>query len=186
MTPRPTSDLPQRLAGRAIARAVPATWIPIDSDAVTGAGGPLATPGGPGGLSGASSPGGPAGFIDLICAEPRGAGPPGFAENCVVTVADLPPGASVEDWHRDSTAQIMTSIPGAQLIDITEWDMDDRTGLLRSGVYINDTVSVTVLQGSWVSGASRRGFSATFSCPTRSCDTAALRFSDMALTLEEI
>ena len=104
----------------------------------------------------------------------------------MVTVADLPPGASVEDWHRDSTAQIMTSIPGAQLIDITEWDMDDRTGLLRSGVYINDTVSVTFLQWSWVSGASRRGFSATFSCPTRSCDTAALRFSDMALTLEEI
>ena len=131
-------------------------------------------------------PAGLAGFIDLICAEPRSAGPPGFAENCVVTVADLPPGASVEDWHRDSTAQIMSSIPGAQLIDITEWDMDDRTGLLRSGVYINDTVSVTFLQWSWVSGASRRGFSATFSCPTRSCDTAALRFSDMALTLEEI
>ena len=30
MTPRPTSDLPQRLAGRAIAMAVPATWIAID------------------------------------------------------------------------------------------------------------------------------------------------------------
>ena len=183
MTPRPTSDLPQRLAGRAIAMAVPATWILIDSDAVTGAGGLADGPGDPGGPHG---PAGLAGFIDLICAEPRSAGPPGFAENCVVTVADLPPGASVEDWHRDSTAQIMTSIPGAQLIDITEWDMDDRTGLLRSGVYINDTVSVTFLQWSWVSGASRRGFSATFSCPTRSCDTAALRFSDMALTLEEI
>ena len=183
MTPRPTSDLPQRLAGRAIAMAVPATWIPIDADAGTGAGGLADSPGDPGGPHG---PAGLAGFIDLICAEPRSAGPPGFAENCVVTVADLPPGASVEDWHRDSTAQIMTSIPGAQLIDITEWDMDDRTGLLRSGVYINDTVSVTFLQWSWVSGASRRGFSATFSCPTRSCDTAALRFSDMALTLEEI
>ena len=183
MTPRPTSDLPQRLAGRAIAMAVPATWIPIDSDAVTGAGGLADSPGDPGGPHG---PAGLAGFIDLICAEPRSAGPPGFAENCVVTVADLPPGASDEDWHRHSTAQIMTSIPGAQLIDITEWDMDDRTGLLRSGVYINDTVSVTFLQWSWVSGASRRGFSATFSCPTRSCDTAALRFSDMALTLEEI
>ena len=103
----------------------------------------------------------------------------------MVTVAALPAGTSAEDWYRDSTAQLMTSVPGVELIDISEWEAAGQ-GLLRSGVYINDAVSATFLQWSWVSEASRRGFTATFSCPTHACFTAAPRFLDMVLTLEEI
>ena len=47
-------------------------------------------------------------------------------------------------------------------------------------------VSVTALQWTWVSKTSRRGFTATFSCPTRSCAAAVERFLAMITTLEEI
>ncbi|WP_232023117.1 hypothetical protein [Actinomyces viscosus] len=121
--------------------------------------------------------------MDLICAEQPDA--PRFAENCVITVAELAGGLSAEDWFRDSTTQLVSSIPGFQLIDITEWEPVG-PGLLRSGVYIQDAVSVTALQWTWVSEISRRGFTATFSCPTRNCAAAVERFLAMIMTLEEI
>ncbi|EGQ74420.1 hypothetical protein [Actinomyces sp. oral taxon 448] len=167
--PRPTSPLPRTVSGRAVEMSLPDTWAQLDPEVLRETGAP---------------PGTVTEFIDLACAEPlRG---PGFAENCVVTVVALPTGTSEEDWYRDSTAQIMSSIPGVQMIDMSEWDVDERTGLLRSGVYISDTVSVTFLQWSWVGRTSRRGITATFSCPTSTCAAAAPRFSDMALTLKEI
>lgn len=157
------------MSGRAVEMSLPDTWAQLDPEVLRETGTP---------------PGTVTEFIDLACAEPlRG---PGFAENCVVTVVALPTGTSEEDWYRDSTAQIMSSIPGVQMIDMSEWDVDERTGLLRSGVYISDTVSVTFLQWSWVGRTSRRGITATFSCPTSTCAAAAPRFSDMALTLKEI
>ena len=68
---------------------------------------------------------------------------------------------------------------------MTEWEPAGH-GLLRAGVYIQDAVSVTALQWTWVSKTSRRGFTATFSCPTRSCAAAVERFLAMITTLEEI
>ncbi|WP_103063806.1 hypothetical protein [Actinomyces qiguomingii] len=121
--------------------------------------------------------------MDLICADRPDS--PRFAENCVITVSGLPVDTSEEDWLRDSTTQLVGSVPGFQLIDITEWEPAG-PGLLRSGVYIQGTVSVTALQWTWMSEASRRGFTATFSCPTRDCGTAVERFLAMIVTLEEI
>lgn len=172
MNSRPSSDLPQELAGSAVKVCAPAGWIQADPESI---------PGIPGGGTYPSAA--DAGRVDLICAEQPHT--PRFAENCVVTVAELPAGTSTEDWLRDSTTQLMRSIPGFQLIDVTEWDPAG-AGLLRCGVYIQDAVSVTALQWTWVSPTSWRGFTATFSCPTRSCATAVERFLAMIMTLEEI
>ncbi|SDN09391.1 hypothetical protein [Actinomyces ruminicola] len=170
MTPRPNPDLPQEFAGTAVTVSAPAGWVQVDPASIPGAPGAETAPGG-------------AGYVDLICAEQPEV--PRFAENCVITVAELPAGTSAEDWLRDSTTQLMNSIPGFQLIDISEWEPVG-PGLLRSGVYIQDTVSVTALQWTWVSETSRRGLTATFSCPTRDCGTAVERFLAMIVTLEEI
>lgn len=172
MTPQPNPALPQAFAGSAVKVSAPAGWVQVDPENIAG------IPGG-GTYPGAAD----AGRVDLICAEQPDA--PRFAENCVITVVELSEGTSAEDWFRDSTAQLMNSIPGFQLIDITEWEPVG-PGLLRSGVYIQDTVSVTALQWTWVSETSRRGFTATFSCPTRDCGTATERFLAMIVTLEEI
>ena len=166
MTSRPSSNLPQKFAGSAAKVCAPAGWVQVDPENI---------PGIP--VSAAE------GYVDLVCAEQPDA--PRFAENCVITVAELAGGSSAEDWFRDSTTQLMSSIPGFQLIDMTEWEPAGH-GLLRAGVYIQDAVSVTALQWTWVSKTSRRGFTATFSCPTRSCAAAVERFLAMIPTLEEI
>ncbi|MDO4901408.1 hypothetical protein [Actinomyces sp.] len=170
MTPRSNPDLPHEFAGSAVKVSAPAGWVQVD----------------PANLPGVPDPGtapDDAGRVDLICAERPDS--PRFAENCVITVAELPAGTSAEDWLRDSTMQLMNSIPGFQLIDISEWEPVG-PGLLRSGVYIQNAVSVTALQWTWVSETSRRGLTATFSCATRDCSTAVERFLAMIVTLEEI
>ncbi|PHP52664.1 hypothetical protein [Actinomyces ruminis] len=170
MSSRSNPDLPQEFAGSFVKVSAPAGWVQLD-------------PAGIPGVPGAETAPGEAGHVDLICAERPDS--PRFAENCVITVAELPEDVSAENWFRDSTTQLMNSVPGFQLIDIAEWEPVG-PGLLRSGVYIQDTVSVTALQWTWVSETSRRGFTATFSCSTRDCGTAVERFLAMIVTLEEI
>ncbi|SHE24340.1 hypothetical protein [Actinomyces glycerinitolerans] len=170
MTSRSNPDLPQEFTGDVVRISAPAGWAQVNPASIPGIPDPEMAPD-------------DAGRVDLICAERPDS--PRFAENCVITVAELPEATSAEDWYRDSTTQLVGSVPGFQLIDITEWEAVG-PGLLRSGVYIQDTVSVTALQWTWVSETSRRGLTATFSCATRDCSTAVERFLAMIVTLEEI
>lgn len=172
MTPKPNSDLSQEFVGRVVKVYAPADWVQVDPENIHSI---------PGAWTYASAA--DVGCVDLICAEQPDV--PRFAENCVITVAELVGGSSAEDWFQDSTAQLMSSTPGFQLIDITEWESVG-PGLLRSGVYIQEAVSVTVLQWTWVSEVSQRGLTATFSCATGDCNTAVELFLAMIMTLEEI
>ena len=94
-----------------------------------------------------------------------------IAANLVVLHTPIPPGEDPSQALRDSATILATSIPGMHMLDDCQWPINNTTwsGRVRTGVYILDNTSLTVVQWAWVLSAPEGTclWTATMTSPTR-------------------
>ena len=87
------------------------------------------------------------------------------------TTAVEPFGAEVgaQQWQHQVTSLSLRAIPGYQIVDMTPWATDEQAGLVTTGTYILDTISLTLTQWTWVvedADGGGKGITVTAICPT--------------------
>ena len=115
-----------------------------------------------------------------------------YVPNLVVTDEDVLVEEDDEHIFADSAQSLVDLFPGFLLIDDFEWPLAPANARLRTGVYILDDLSLTVLQLVWLADGTHEEndesqhalWTATCTCPSTVFATVIDNFMEMAPTLE--
>lgn len=115
-----------------------------------------------------------------------------YVPNLVVTDEDVLVEDDDEHIFADSAQRLAELFPGFLLIDDFEWPLAPANARLRTGVYILDDLSLTVMQLAWLADGTheendesqRVMWTATCTCPSTVFATVIDNFMEMAPTLE--
>jgi hypothetical protein len=115
-----------------------------------------------------------------------------YVPNLVVTDEDVLVEEDDEHIFADSAQSLVDLFPGFLLIDDFEWPLAPANARLRTGVYILDDLSLTVLQLVWLADGTHEEndesrhvlWTATCTCPSTVFATIIDNFMEMVPTLE--
>lgn len=115
-----------------------------------------------------------------------------YVPNLVVTDGDVLVEEDDEHIFADSAQCLAELFPGFLLIDDFEWPLAPANARLRTGVYILDDLSLTVMQLAWLADGTHEEngepqrflWTATCTCPSTAFATIIDNFMEMAPTLE--
>ncbi len=117
-----------------------------------------------------------------------------YVPNLVVTDEDVLIEEEDEHIFADGAQRLSELFPGFLLIDDFDWPVAPANARLRTGVYILDDLSLTVLQLAWLADSTREEnsesqrvlWTATCTCPSTVFATVIDNFMEMAPTLEVV
>ena len=115
-----------------------------------------------------------------------------YVPNLVVTDEDVLVEEDDERVFTDSAQRLAELFPGFLLIDDFAWPLAPANARLRTGVYILDDLSLTVMQLVWLADGTHEEndesqlvlWTATCTCPSTVFATVIDNFMEMAPTLE--
>lgn len=115
-----------------------------------------------------------------------------YAPNLVVTDEDVLVKEDDEHIFAHSAQSLVDLFPGFLLIDDFEWPLAPANARLRTGVYILDDLSLTVMQLAWLADGTHEEndesqhalWTATCTCPSAEFATVIDSFMEMVPTLE--
>ena len=115
-----------------------------------------------------------------------------YVPNLVVAGEEVLRGQADEEIFADSAQRLEQLVPGFLLIDDIEWPLTPANARLRTGVYILDDLSLTVMQLAWLADGTHEEndesqhalWTATCTCPSTVFATVIDNFMEMAPTLE--
>ena len=105
--------------------------------------------------------------LDLVLV--RAEGTEEWHDTFTTAVEPFGPGVGAQQWQHQVTSLSLRTIPGYQIVDMTPWATDDQAGLVTTGTYILDTISLTLTQWTWVvegADGGGKGITVTAICPT--------------------
>ena len=105
--------------------------------------------------------------LDLVLV--RAQGTEEWHDTFTTAVEPFGPGVGAQQWQHQVTSLSLRTIPGYQIVDMTPWATDEQAGLLTTGTYILDTISLTLTQWTWVvedADGGGKGITVTAICPT--------------------
>lgn len=115
-----------------------------------------------------------------------------YVPNLVIADEDVLIEEDEERIFADSTQGLAELFPGFLLIDDFEWPLAPANARLRTGVYILDDLSLTVMQLVWIAEGTHKEndesqhvlWTATCTCPSTVFAPVIDNFMEMAPTLE--
>ena len=105
--------------------------------------------------------------LDLVLV--RAEGTEEWHDTFTTAVEPFGPGVGAQQWQHQVTSLSLRAIPGYQIVDMTPWATDEQAGLVTTGTYILDTISLTLTQWTWVAedaDGGGKGITVTAICPT--------------------
>lgn len=105
--------------------------------------------------------------LDLVLV--RAQGTEEWHDTFTTAVEPFGPGVGAQQWQHQVTSLSLRTIPGYQIVDMTPWATDEQAGLVTTGTYILDTISLTLTQWTWVvedADGGGKGVTVTAICPT--------------------
>jgi hypothetical protein len=115
-----------------------------------------------------------------------------YVPNLIIADEDVLIDEDEERIFADSAQGLAELFPGFLLIDDFEWPLAPANARLRTGVYILDDLSLTVMQLAWLADGTHEEngesqhvlWTATCTCPSAVFATVIDNFMEMAPTLE--
>ena len=115
-----------------------------------------------------------------------------YVPNLIIADEDVLIEEDEERIFADSAQGLAELFPGFLLIDDFEWPLAPANARLRTGVYILDDLSLTVMQLVWIAEVTHKEndesqhvlWTATCTCPSTVFATVIDNFMEMAPTLE--
>lgn len=113
-------------------------------------------------------------------------GTPSYAPNLVAVRTTLAPEDNPEEVLIGSARVMADSIPGMRMLDELAVAGPPEGRRLRSGIYILDDISLTILQIAWLDRTDEGThlWTATFTCATQEFGALSEHFVHMSNTLE--